>query len=570
MIERMRHARFQGLLLLILAAAILAPARTAAAKDYSAERFDVQLALQPDGSLHLVETVVFRFEGGPFTYVTRELPTRKTDGISVLSAEMDGVALPRGEAPGQVEIGEGREVRVRWHFAPVHDAVHTFTLTYRAAGVAYQEDDRDVLAWTVLPREHAYRIDSATARLRYPSGLTPIGRPEIDARRATIREVSADQDGAAVLAGEIRRNGTFTLTVRFPSATVAAPLPAWQQREMDIGAQAPRWMLIAVLASASALLLLVMTWMHRPRSDEDRTSAEPEPQPPSELPIAIAGALQTHAGAPQLAHAMGTLLDLARRGVVEIEEQPSSGMFRQRAFRLEQHGSPAPLRPHEETVLAVAFEQSGQRVPQTDMAKAASRLTRRWSVCRQAVQDEMLALGLIDPERMAARQRLFRISTALLIVSIAAIAIALLLIRTSGPWPFLVPGALGLVTVAGYVLAQSISPLSDEGLRQSRRWRGFRRHLKSVAAGARPRVTNDFERFIGYAVAFGLGARWAKRLASQPGGSRVPEWFHAAEGSGDSMGAFVAMMSSSASAGSGAVGGGGTGAAAGGGSSGAG
>ena len=62
---------FRKLFIFILLFGLLLPASAGAAKDYWAERFDVDLEIQPDGALVVTETVVFRFEGGPFTYYFR-------------------------------------------------------------------------------------------------------------------------------------------------------------------------------------------------------------------------------------------------------------------------------------------------------------------------------------------------------------------------------------------------------------------------------------------------------------------------------------------------------------------
>ncbi len=50
--------------------------------------------------MEVVETVIFRFEGGTFTYVFRELPRRRTDDIEIVSATMDGRDMPIGSGAG--------------------------------------------------------------------------------------------------------------------------------------------------------------------------------------------------------------------------------------------------------------------------------------------------------------------------------------------------------------------------------------------------------------------------------------------------------------------------------------
>ena len=75
----------------------------AAAKSYSADRFDVDIQVQPGRAALVKETVAFRFEGGPFTFAFRGLPTRYTDGLTGFQL-MEGGRTPIERAvrdPGQ-------------------------------------------------------------------------------------------------------------------------------------------------------------------------------------------------------------------------------------------------------------------------------------------------------------------------------------------------------------------------------------------------------------------------------------------------------------------------------------
>ena len=107
---------------LVLALGVAAPA---VAKSTGRNRFDARIRLLPGGDLEVVETVVFRFETGTFDHVFREIPSRHTDGIEIVSASMDGRAFPhrRGcQSPrGETGIANARPVafpagcRVRAH-----------------------------------------------------------------------------------------------------------------------------------------------------------------------------------------------------------------------------------------------------------------------------------------------------------------------------------------------------------------------------------------------------------------------------------------------------------------------
>ena len=110
MIPAMRHAfrrssvRCACCLVFFFALFFAASASHAAAKSYSADRFDATVRVLPDGTLEVTETVVFRFESGTFREVFREIPVRRTDGIEIVRAEMEGVPLPFGNEAGTVAM----------------------------------------------------------------------------------------------------------------------------------------------------------------------------------------------------------------------------------------------------------------------------------------------------------------------------------------------------------------------------------------------------------------------------------------------------------------------------------
>lgn len=152
------------------------PARWRKEKSYSADRFDVDIVVQDDGSLLVTETVVFRFVGEPFTFVFREVPTDRTDGVEILEASVDGRTYPQGTNAGQVRLS-GDNIRVTWHMEPTANTARTFVLRYQMFGVVQQTEDADLLRYQPLPDEFEYTIDSNTVTLRYPASADLLETP---------------------------------------------------------------------------------------------------------------------------------------------------------------------------------------------------------------------------------------------------------------------------------------------------------------------------------------------------------------------------------------------------------
>jgi hypothetical protein len=219
------------------------------------------------------------------------------------------------------------------------------------------------------------------------------------------------------------------------------------------------------------------------------------------------------------------------------------------------------LDEHERAAIDIAFAGGDGKVT---MAKARSRLagqSRRFTI---AVNRDLAARGFLDTRRKAVRDRLIVLSTWLLIASgLGCIAAAALIRRFEG-WAFLLPLALAAAGLIGLTMVSATTPLSDQGLMHSNRWRGFRRHLKSLADSKHDRGAMSVSpRWIIYGIAVGLAAQWARYLEHHP--AAAPPWFVAATpDAGPAFAGFVGH--SAASGGHGGVGGG----AAGGGGSGAG
>ena len=166
-------------LILVLLASLFVATPASAAKSYYAERFDVQIDIQENGSAIVTETVEFRFSGDPFTFAFREVSAAETDGLIFLDASMDGVPMPLGTEAGQVEVEAGNPLKVTWHFPPTSDAAHVFTVRYRAEGVI-RKGDADTLIWRAVPEDHDYSISNSTIILTYPPKATLLGQPTLD------------------------------------------------------------------------------------------------------------------------------------------------------------------------------------------------------------------------------------------------------------------------------------------------------------------------------------------------------------------------------------------------------
>jgi hypothetical protein len=557
-------------------------AASQAGKSYRAERFDVTVEVMEGGSLSVVESVVFDFQGGPFTFVFRELPTDFTDGVVDIVASVDGRVLPEGAGPGQVEIERANPIRVTWHMEPISDTAREFELAYTMLGVIRREQNADLLWWQALPVEHEYTIVRSAVVVAYPPAWPLANEPSVVEGQATVAlEPGHVRFGSGVLLA----NESMLISVPFRSGAVLEGPPAWQaqrqaaatQRALEKTQQDGRawiWFALGGLVLVGGSVLLFRAVRSYRRTEEKRPGLAYDP--PSDLPPAMAGALRGDSAAVAWQQALGTLFDLAGRGCVTIEQLPKR-RWMGHDFLIRREAGPNRLRPHEISLMELLLGDRKGRIKDAVKVSSLSKMvtSKRWKGYTESVEEEMAAAGLVDPTRKKARGRIMSLALVPMALILAVAVILILLHGAFGWWPLVLAGALLIMAILWLIGGAGISVLSDDGARLAADWQPFYRYLKDVSRGkAAPANEDEFETYLPYAAAFGLVHAWAKRFEKR-GWKETPAYFRPLSGAGQtSMVAFVAMTAATSSSGgaasTSAAGAGAAGGAAGGGASGAG
>ena len=523
---------------LLIVAVTVTPAQ--AAKTYHAENFTVLVNIQPDGSLLVTETVTFQFEGGPFTYVFREIPRTQTDDIQVLDATLDGTVLGPGTNAGQVEIITDDPVSVTWHFGPTSDATHEFGLTYRVVGVIRHDVTADTLIWPAIPAEHEYSINRSLIRIQYPSTLTPLNAPTLEGVAAALE---TGPGSASFTMPEIEPDTGVSVTSTFPSGSLVNQPPVWQleqeQSQAATNAALPFGLVAAALTTILGLLGVagIVQSFRRPKpyaADVEATPLVTTP-PGSTAPALVARLIKS--GTPFL----GTLFDLGQRGVLRIEE--GAKKWGSRTFEVVRQPVEAGLAPHEQAFMQALFRKSKhERVALTEIASLAYS-----QPYTQALDAEIMSAGWLDAPRIQQRNRFLVLTWLGFGIGLAIFLVGLLLsgssLETRTLGVTLVGGGigLGLTGFIGAIMVIGISTLTLEGEQQAAAWNRFKGYLHTITRGRELAVGPDiFEGYLPYAAAFGMATEWGKYF-QQIGHVPVPEWFESLHSRLDD-GSFIAVM----------------------------
>lgn len=543
-----------------------AAAEAAVAKAHVAQRFEVTATVQPDGSLEVVEVIAFRFTGGDYTTVERELRPTDADRVEVLEAAMDGRVLPRGDGEGQVEVdAASRRTKVAWHFAPATNRVHVFSLRYRYAGVVRHGDGEDWFRWPPFPSRFDYPIETGAVRLSWPAGARARRTPGVEGPATSASPI---ENGIEVTVANYRqRDDDVMLSVHFAPGGFLGAEPEWEREAMRADRLAPAFFAAAaMIAAATALALWLFFLRYRRDGPDGGPRARSVTTPPGDLPPALAGAIRTGRVSVAWPQLLGVVFDLARRGALRIEEEKGGGFLGKRKFALHHDASAGVLAPHEQAVMDALFKAgaAGERFD-----RALKRLGTRSRNVSRAVQSELAAAGLIDTERKEGAKAL---SVSGVAVILLGLVLALVLAATGlrlGAASLAVPVAFAFAGLTMVMTGAGFSTLTRAGLAASRQWAEYRRHLKAeIKQGRVPLDGEAIGRMLPCAAALGLLAPFGKALQKIQVRD-LPPWLRTLDAAGGSAAMAAVIAASSHAAPHGPAGGGSGGGVGAGGSSGA-
>jgi uncharacterized membrane protein YgcG len=531
-------------LVAVLAATLAAPAALAQTQSLYWERFDVDITVQADGSLRVVETQVINFTSGTFTEGFAEIPTARTDGIIDVTVSEGGrdyrgrsssCCLSEGEYAVEEESGS---VFVTWNMGRTRNETRTFVIAYTVLGTIRRYTEGNEFQWNaVAPELHDFDIRAARVTVSMPAGV-PISYadylvpPEFSGVPMTV-DLSANGEVATWEAQRsLSPSQGIQVVVQFPPNTVGGPHPSWQAEfdrqnaweqglkpVVDLGL-----IVLGVLILLGGPALLYAWWYLRGRDPNIDAVPEYITQPPADVPPGIAGTLVDERA--DVADVLATLMDLARRGYLVIEESSESNAFRlvSKQFTLKKaEGAPdlGLLNPFERQLYddlfkgrdAVSFQQLNQRF-YANMGKLQRQLY---------ITAVNLGLFSANPETVRGSYGCLGkfVLGAVLLAGFCVVPMFLELTST-----LICPVvALAAVGVGLLIVGPHMPVKTRKGAEAAALSRAFKTYLANLEKYADPKqVTEQFEKYLPYAIAFGLEKTWINRFSRIPE-TPMPGWY---------------------------------------------
>ena len=507
---------------------LLAAAAPAAARKLVIQRFDVEVVVQPDGSLEVTEVIQPRFTGS-WRGIYRTIPVeyRTPQGFNyTLLLEPLSVTDGTGRALKYESSRERHYRKFKIYVPDAEDAARTVILRYRVLDGLKFFEDHDELYWNVTGDEWEVPIESATARILLPPGVTGLR-----ALNFTGAYGSRQQDATV----EILENGV-EIRMRRPLAfhEGLTAVVGWDKgivREPGVLARAALFLRGNWLFAVPLGVFGVMFWLWHTRGRDPRLRPiAVQYAPPEGLTPAEVGTLVDNSADMRDVTAM--IVDLAVRGYLLIEEKEKQhlmGLWSNKEYVFHLRKKPEQwkeLKPHERELLDALF--AGGALESVELSELQNKFYKSLPGIRNRIFDSLMAHGyyLHRPDKV--RQAYL---VGGLIIGFLMFLGGGLISRLFGTAP-LTAALAGLATgavICGFGWFMPARTL--QGTRALEGTRGFEDFLGHVEADRMDRTIRTpemFEKFLPFAMALSVEKKWVgafQDIYRQP-----PEWYRGSYG----------------------------------------
>ncbi len=522
------------LIILLLLTTSLAQAQS---KTLYWARWDVDVTVHADGTFRVVERQTIEFTSGTFRFGTRGVETSRLGRISAIEvSEGDQVfRQSSSEEPWTfTTYMDGSEFKIKWFFPPTSDSRHTYTIAYTVDGGLRYYPGGDQLWWKAIPSNRSFPVRASRVTVQVPE---PAEIQNWDAYGAPVMAQKADARTVVFEATEeVPAGQEFEVRAQFTPGVVAGQPPAWQaQADAEAAARERqaewdrRWRPVANVAMLGLGLLfliggpalLYLLWYTRGRDVPVKLPADYLTEPPSDIPAGMAGTLlDEHADMEDI---IATIVDLARRGVMTIEEMEEPGFLGiggHKDFTYRLVGSTEGLRPYEQTLIREFFDSRRER-RLSDLKNKFYRVIPR---IKTLLYQEVVKAGYFKVSPESTRNLYAGLGIAGLVMTGVLGVVLLAALSAYTDLAICMPIGLGATFLGLIILARAMPRKTAEGSEAAARWRAFRRYLENIDKYTKLEEAKEiFERYLPYAIAFGVEKDYVRKFAAV--NAPAPIWY---------------------------------------------
>ena len=496
-------------------------AEAAAQRTLVIERFEATIDVGADGSIAVEEVIVPRFTGS-WNGIFRSIPIQyKTpQGLNyTLRLDVESITDENG-SPLEYESSRERHYRKLKIWVPgAVDATRTVRIRYRVDNGLRFFEEHDELYWNVTGDEWEVPIEAASANIRLPDDVSGVRATAFRGAYGSTEQASATigPDGVQILAaGGLSFREGLTAVVGWNPGIVHRPSAAEKAAE-TVYSNLP--LVIPVIVFIGMFRL----WRRRGR-DPELAPITTRYEPPASMTPAELGTLID--GKPDMRDITATIVDLAVRGHLHIEESGNEGflgLFSSKEYRfklLKPRTEWKDLRPHEVDLLEAMFGGSGDAV---SLSMLQNKFYKHLPALKNHLYSRLVSDGFYTnrPDRVRVLYIVAGIAGGGIIAAASAAVMSSLGMQPAAGIVAGIMSGLIVVLFGWFMPARTV-----RGTRELEKVLGFQEFLSRVESDRMERTIRTpemFEKFLPYAMALGVADVWAKAFEGIY--TQSPQWY---------------------------------------------
>ncbi|HEY2118501.1 MAG TPA: DUF2207 domain-containing protein [Candidatus Acidoferrum sp.] len=499
-------------------------------KQRQLKKFYADIVITPDGKVEITESITFKFIGGPWQGIYRNIPVQYVGpgGMNYsLFLNVKGVRDEEGR-PLKFESSRERQYRKLKIFIPNADnSTRTISIEYTVSDALRFFDDHDEFYWNITGDEWPIPIESAGAHIVFPANATDLrANAYTGAYRSQGREAHVEIAGAGVDV-----NTTSPLGVR-EGLTVAIACDKGVFKEPT--AADLFWLYLRsnwpIVIPIFAFFGMFRLWWTKGRDPRLRPIAA-QYEPPDGLTPGEVGTLIDNS--VDMRDITASIVDLAVRGYLVIEEQQKDHLLglthsTEYVFHLKKPRAEwSALKPHEQQLLDGIFT-NGTIEEAVTLSDLHNRFYTSIPPIKSAIFGSLVGKGYYAKRPDSVRSTYIGIGV---VSGLLLIWVGSWIARHSGmtPLAFILAGILTGAIICGF--GWFMSARTQTGARALEGVLGFEDFLDHVEADRFNRMIKTpamFEKFLPFAMALGVEKNWSK--AFQGIYTQPPQWYQGAYG----------------------------------------
>lgn len=509
-------------LLVAVAAALLvvaAPLDVSAASGEQITGFAVDANLRADSTLDVVETIDYDFGSLDKHGIYRDIPLVYTDDLNhefrpdatFTSATQDGltatVSETRSDRQLSLKLGDaGRTIT----------GVHRYQIRYSLHPIIQPGSGHDVLKFNATGNGWTVPILATSVHIKLPVGVTALasncftgaaGSKDSNCSVASVGQTIDARSSQTLLSGE-----GLSVFADLPTGAINGYLqPYSPPKPNSLVLLAP---LLAGLFVLGGFIQMIMTALAERSLRKSRTIVAQYDAPDTLRPAELGLLTDNKSGMPEIT---ATLIDLAVRGHLRIEQTHKKDLFHAAAYTFHRLQNGDSLEPFEQKLIDALFGGKDtvelKNVDRTDMASAVTEIQIQ-------VGDRMKNRGWYFKSPSNWR---WGLPAMLLGIAFFGLQIPIGIYASSGTLTgalLVFAGSLVSVglSVAAIYLLRSPSGMTPAGADEWAKVRGFKEYLTVAEkdrlkfSDAPDKTPERFNKLLPFAVALGVEEEWAKQF----------------------------------------------------------